>query len=335
MARIVFYCHDTRANIDAFEYYRQDIEAFESLGHEVTISTRYREIPRHFDLIFIWWWTHALYPVILARLRSRPCFITGIFNFRFPPGFEGTDYLHRPMWQRFLIGLATRACTLNLFPYDRELGECSAHFHLSNARAYAITVHDDYLQGPAREREMAIFNLAWSGKGNLIRKGIPELLRAVRLLRDRGRQIPLLLAGPPGDGADYLRGLIDELELSQAVTLLGTLSREEKIERLRRCEIYAQPSHFEGFGLATAEAMGSGACIVTCDVGAVRSVVGEAGVYVTPGSPEELALALEQVIGDGALRQRLQRAAHDRARSHFTADRKRDRLAALLAEAGI
>ena len=45
MPKVVFYCRDSLDNIRAMEYYRQDIEALRSLGHEVVVCNRYRDIP--------------------------------------------------------------------------------------------------------------------------------------------------------------------------------------------------------------------------------------------------------------------------------------------------
>lgn len=335
MARVVFYCNDTRANLDTFEYYRQDVEALRALGHEVVVCTRYREIPIHFDAMFIWWWTFALWPTLLCRLLGKPCLITGVYNFRNPPEFKGNDYFRRPAWQRVLIRAATKWCRLNLFIDEAELRSCTEYFSLTNGRYYPCVVGEDYLQGPADERELALFNLAWSGRENLVRKGIPELLEAMGILVRSGLPVRLYLAGARGDGAEELERRIAELGIADRVSVLGPLSRADKIDRLRRCEIYVQPSHFEGFGLATAEAMGSGACVITCDVGAVRKVVGDSGIYVPPGSPEAIAGAVRRTFADSAMRERFQRSAQDRARALFAPRLKLARLAAALAEVGI
>ena len=81
--------------------------------------------------------------------------------------------------------------------------------------------------------------------------------------------------------------------------------------------------------------MGSGACIITCDVGAVRSVVGECGLYVTPGSAEELASAIKTAVEDGEKRRSLQACAYRRAVSELNFDSKLERLKSYLAEVGI
>ncbi|HPF69253.1 MAG TPA: glycosyltransferase [Candidatus Krumholzibacteria bacterium] len=336
MARIVFYCHAKRALLDSVEFYRQDIAALRELGHDVVVCTRWREIPWRFDALYVWWWTHALPPVLLARLLGRPAIVTGVMNFRFPETFAARDYLHRPWYHKVPIFLAARAATVNLFISRFERDPCAKHFGLRDARYCHLTLEDDYLQGPSAERETAILNIAWSGRQNLVRKGVPELLEAVRILRDEGRRdVRLYLAGHRGDGFEGLEARIAELGLGEQVRLLGELSREQKLAYQRRCEIYAQPSHFEGFGLAMAEAMGSGACVVTCDVGAVREVVGDAGLYVAPGSPQDLAAGLRRALDDREGRLRLQHEAVARVRRMFGRGKKLEFLRDLLASLGV
>lgn len=335
MAKIVFYTHDSRENLARFEYYQQDIDALKALGHEVVLCTRLAEIPWRFDAIFVWWWTRALVPVLLGRLLGRPCIVTGTFNFRFPEDHQGRDYFRRPRWQRVLISLATRLCSLNLFVSQMELEQCSSHFGLRSAGYLPHCLHGDYLLGPAPTRRNALLNVSWSGMANLVRKGVPELLEAVALLRRTGIDVRLSLAGLEGDGAGYLRDTIARLDIGSAVTYIGEVSRDEKIRLLRQHEVYVQPSHFEGFGLATLEAMGCGACVIVCDVGAVKEVVADCGIYARPHSPEALADAIRQVLEDAELRHSLQVGANQRAREMFGFDRKVERLRGFLAQVNL
>lgn len=335
MAKIIFFCHAEKSMLETVEFYKQDIDALRVLGHQVIICTKYSEIPFKFDAMFIWWWTYALWPVLLSRMLKKPSIITGTYNFRFPDNFKGNDYFRRPCWQRFLIRSATNLCTLNLFVSQLELKSCSKYFGLNNTRYYPHTIHHDYLKGPEPQRTKALSNLAWSAKENLIRKGIPELLYAVRLLKDEGVEVHLNLAGHEGNGIGYLLEMIKQLNINNEVSYLGMLTREDKIKLLRTCEIYVQPSHYEGFGVAIAEAMGCGACIIACDVGSVRDVVGDSGLYVSPGSPEELANAIKKVLYDKNLRQKLQKSAYQIAHDCFAVDKKLERLKNYLSDVGV
>lgn len=335
MAKIIFYTQGPKSHLNLFEYYKQDIDALKALGHDVLICSRYSEIPFKFDLIFVWWWTFAFYPVLLGKVLGKPVIITGTFNFRVPKDFSGTDYFARPFWQRILISFSTRMATLNLFVNKSELNECRKYFKLNSARFYPHVISNDYLCNSAIEREMSLFNISWSGKKNLVRKGIPELIEAIYLLNQEGLNIKLVLAGESGDGYNYLKELIDKFKINENVKLVGKVTREEKIKLLTIHEVYVQPSHYEGFGLAMAEAMAASACIITCDVGAVKDVVSDCGIYVTPGSAVDLAKKIKIVFEDKELRECFQKKAFDRASKEFSFSKKLTTLKSLLSEAGV
>ena len=335
MARIVFYTHAPLEKLRQVEFYSQDIDALRALGHEVRICTKLWQIPLKFDAMFIWWWTHALVPVWLCRIFRRPCIVTGTFDFRFPDGFDGKDYFRRPRWQRLLIKLATKHCTLNLFVNQLELQQCSKYFGLNNVGYMPHCVSDVYLQGPSTNRTKALFSIAWSQKQNLMRKGIPELLEAICILKDRGQQVELYLAGLEGDGRAFLLERIAQLDIQNRVHYLGALTREEKVQKLRELEIYVQPSHYEGFGLAILESMGSGACVIVRDVGGVKEVVADCGVYVPSPDAQSIAFAIEKVLNDDEFRRTLQTRAVERARSVFTFDKKVETLGGFLRELSV
>lgn len=333
MAKIVFYTHLKRKSLlKSIEFYRQDIDALSDLGHEVVICTKYREIPKKFDILFIWWWTYALIPIIISKVLNRPSIITGTFNFHIPSTYAKRDYFTRPSWQKLLIKLALKLCSANLFVSYHEFIDCCKYFKLANAFYFPHIVDNAYLQGPSKDRKIAICNISLSSKGNLIRKGIPELLEAIKLLKTQSINIHAKLAGHSGDGIEYLTSMIRKFDIADNICYLGEIEKKEKIDLLRSCEVYVQPSHYEGFGLAIAEAMGCGACIITCDVGEIRNVVGNAGLYVKPGSPFAIAEAIKLVLYDNHVRHRFQKLAYDRALKHFSYSTKLSRLSAILSQ---
>lgn len=333
MAKIVFYCNDSLENIQAMEYYRQDVEALKSLGHDVVICNRYRDIPWGFDVMFVWWWTYALVPVLLARLLRRPSLITGVFNFRFENKSHGADYFARPWYQRLLISLATRTADANLFISERELTEVPLHFRLSRYYYFPCAVGAEYFAANQTEKpRFSLLNLAWSGRENLKRKGVWDIIEAARLLKARGVDFRLVLAGRPGDAHTELARRIRELGLEERVESIGEVSPEQKLDLYSRTLLYLQPSYHEGFGLATAEAMAAGCCVITCDVGEVRNVVGDCGYYVRPGQPSELADAIQSLLTDSEAVMALNRKAERRMKEFFSVDRKISTLRTVLTD---
>ncbi|PZR79480.1 MAG: hypothetical protein DLM65_10655, partial [Candidatus Aeolococcus gillhamiae] len=77
-------------------------------------------------------------------------------------------------------------------------------------------------------------------------------------------------------------------------------------------DVLCAPSWSEGFGFAALEAMASGAPVVVSNRGSLPEVVGEAGVIVEP-TAEAIADALESVVRDRCLAERLTRAGLDRS----------------------
>lgn len=323
-------------NIQAMEYYRQDIEALRALGHDIVVCNRYRDIPWRFDLMFVWWWTYALLPVALARLTGRPAIVTGTFNFRYENPASGTDYFARPWWQRLLIRIPTQLATANLFVGRKEFESVPAYFGLKSAHYTPHCVGDDYfaVQDRASARTIML-NLAWSGPDNLKRKGVWTILDAAALLKQRGRSFELVLAGKRGDAFPALQERIAELGLEDCVSAIGEVTYQQKLDLFAKTKLYLQPSFFEGFGLATAEAMAAGCCVVTTDVGEVGTVVGDAGLYVTPGESTALADAIENLLSNQDKIDQLSARGADRMRRLFSFEKKKGDFGAILTNLGL
>lgn len=336
MARIAFYCNDTLENIQAMEYYRQDIEALRSLGHDVVVCNRYRDIPLKFDVLFVWWWTYALIPVAIARLFGRTAIVTGVYNFRFENPASGMDYFSRSWPQRMLISLATRLASANLFLSRKEFEAVPAHFALENAFYAPCAVAEDYFAVKDRGAERTLMlNLAWSGPDNLQRKGVWTILEAAAILKHRGKTFSLVLAGKRGDAFPTLQQRIAELGLEDYISAIGEVTHEQKLDLFARTKLYLQPSYFEGFGLATAEAMAAGCCVITTDVGEVGTVVGDAGVYVQPGDPAGIADTIEKLLADETMIDQFSARGADRMRRRFSFGKKKADFAAILADLGL
>jgi glycosyltransferase involved in cell wall biosynthesis len=79
-------------------------------------------------------------------------------------------------------------------------------------------------------------------------------------------------------------------------------------------DLFVLPSRYEGYGIVYAEALARGLPIVACDAGPVPDLVGQdAAFLVQPDDTEALSAALDLLIGDSALRERMSAAASRRA----------------------
>ena len=127
------------------------------------------------------------------------------------------------------------------------------------------------------------------------KKGFDILIRAIGLLRARGLDVVCDIAGE-GEARAHLEHLIAELDLGAAVSLMGWTADVSGF--LATGDLFAFPSHQEGFPLVLLEAMAVALPVVSSAIdGPVEMVMdGETGRLVPPDDPQALADALAALI---------------------------------------
>jgi glycosyltransferase involved in cell wall biosynthesis len=147
------------------------------------------------------------------------------------------------------------------------------------------------------------------------RKDLPSLLRAFALARARRPGATLVLAGPrqfPG-AREGLVALAGELGIAERVRFLGAVPDADLAGLYSRSDLLVLPSLYEGFGLPPLEAMACGTPVVCARTSSLPEVVGDAGLLVAAGRPDELADAIVDLLSDRAKRAEL--SARGRARA--------------------
>lgn len=157
----------------------------------------------------------------------------------------------------------------------------------------------------------------------LLDKGVVEFVAAAWLLRDRGIVARFAIAGdrdPQNPGAVSAQQ-VDTWSAEGTVVFLGW--QRDMAAVLRTAHIICLPSYREGLPTALTEAAACGRPIVTCDVQGCREVVrdGDNGLLVPPRDPVALADALERLITDATLRQRMGIRGRERALVEFSTGR--------------
>jgi glycosyltransferase involved in cell wall biosynthesis len=140
-------------------------------------------------------------------------------------------------------------------------------------------------------------------------KNYPNLLRAVRIARDRGAPLRLVAVGE-GERLQRDRQLAHDLGLAQIVTFAPPTP--DILPLIASCDLLVVASDYEGQPLVVAEAQALGRPVVATAVGRVPELVSPAmGRVVRPGDPDALAAALVELSLDGELRETLGRRARE------------------------
>lgn len=149
--------------------------------------------------------------------------------------------------------------------------------------------------------------------GSLIpRKGHLDLIAALERLRALDWLLDLVGdAGlDPGHAAE-VASAIRRHGLADRIRLHGPLGRDALDALYDGADAFVLASHYEGYGMAYAEAIARGLPVVGTTGGAIAETVGDAGELVPPGDIGALAAVLAMLIADPA--HRAVRAAAARA----------------------
>lgn len=143
------------------------------------------------------------------------------------------------------------------------------------------------------------------------RKGYDVLIAALAQLK--GLAWHLSIVGDPAFSPDTTTALhagIVRNAMTDKVSVLGRVSGAHLSALYASSDVFVLASHFEGYGMAYAEAIAHGLPVVGTAGGAIPEVVtGGAGLLVPPGDVAALAAALRTTIEDADQRRRLTEAA--------------------------
>jgi len=143
------------------------------------------------------------------------------------------------------------------------------------------------------------------------RKGFDVLIAALATLTDLSWR--LTIAGDrtrDRNAAARLDAGIARHALGDRIAALGAVSPQRLAALYAEADVFVLASHFEGYGMAYAEAVAHGLPVIGTSAGAIPDTVPpDAGLLVDPGDSFALARALRHVIGDAGLRRRLASAA--------------------------
>jgi L-malate glycosyltransferase len=128
-------------------------------------------------------------------------------------------------------------------------------------------------------------------------KGLDHLVKAARLLLDKGFKSFEIMIGGEGPDRPQLEDLIQTLGVSEHCRLLGALNRDQVKDRMQKCDVFVLSSLWETFGVVVGEAMACGKPVISTRCGGPEFIVtDENGVLVDTGNAQALADAMADFI---------------------------------------
>ncbi len=174
--------------------------------------------------------------------------------------------------------------------------------------------------------------------GRLIpKKGFGDLVHACALLAKRGKSFRCEIIGE-GPLENELRGQIEGTGLQSCVILAGAKPQSQLRERLAAASVFVLPSVIDSDGgmdnLPTVimEAMATSLPVVSTNLGGIPEMVieNETGFLVRPGDALAMADAIEKLINDRPLSQKLGDRGYERAQRLFSIEKNVRELCSLL-----
>ncbi len=207
--------------------------------------------------------------------------------------------------EKFLVGQFSQilSCNTNAVELYRQ-----RYPDIAENVAYIKNSFDDEIFYPINKEEQEAYRRKLASKlgldedtlfvlfaGRLHPQKDPVLLvRAIAALNDL--KVHLLIAGD-GELAAEVQGEIEQLKLSDRVTLLGPVAQKELAQLHRICNVFVLSSAYEGLPLVVLEALASGTPVVTTRCGETpKLLTRDSGVVCGERTPKCIADAIRKVL---------------------------------------
>ena len=156
-------------------------------------------------------------------------------------------------------------------------------------------------------------------------KNVGALIAAMTHIAHRDHT--LVIAGAADRTCSGLPALAHSLGVSERVRFIGPQDDQHLDVLYAAASVFCFPSLDESFGLPPLEAMAAGTPTIVSDIPVFAEICGDAAVRVDPANPRAISAAIDAVLSDQALRERLRRAGLQHA-AKFTWHRSANELLA-------
>ena len=290
-----------------------DCEAvFAPYRHELPLKTRWIpaiEPKLDCDAILYPYW-----PSPPLRRRGAPPAAVFVHDLAFRIRPSEVPWQQRA-YMRMLLGPALREAAAVMVPSDSTRRDLLNLYRVAGLEPKVEIIREgpppEVVPGPLPEGIEPGFILA---VGTIEpRKNYLRLLAAYRQLRGRHGTLPFIINGRPGVPQLVIAGrpgwsygdTIERIKVEPGVRYLGHVDEPTLSALYESASMLAYPSLYEGFGLPLLEAMSHGIPSVVGSAGALPELAFGAALPVDAEDTEAIAGAMERLLAEESLRQKL------------------------------
>ncbi len=288
--RVLFY--SSVKNLESFQtqkFYQIDIELIKNLGYKIQLTNRILDFFYFwkYDLAFIYFYRKGLLPAIISRLFFKNVYFTGGIDDLNKNTTTNLAYIKQKLFfklcnlfsnKSILVSISDQSNVKEIYS-GRLPKNIGLSFHSVNSELFEIK--------DLSKKECLFTTVVWmESVENVKRKGVDKALHVFKqlVIREEYSNAEFYIIGKVGLGTEYLKKIIDELNLSEKVIFTGSIDEDCKIDLLKKSKFYFQLSTFEGFGLAALEALAAKNIIIHSAQGGLKEIIKNYGIILNINS---------------------------------------------------
>ena len=197
-----------------------------------------------------------------------------------------------------LFGLAYEHCEKLVLVSDslRKGIEALVPSVIERSMVIPNMIREDLFLLPPQARKTEPFVFLWAGRLEHV-KGVDLLLEAVKTLSEQTEKRFLVRLAGKGSLREELEQQAAALGLSDRVSFLGRISREDMLKEMQGANCFVLPTRYEAFGVVLIEAMATGLPLIATSSGGPESIVTrDNGILIEGENVNELAAAMQEIM---------------------------------------
>jgi glycosyltransferase involved in cell wall biosynthesis len=307
-------CREARRSPPRKEFIKEFLQAG-IIAREVIESSRIRHLHAHFCH------TSTSIAMFASRLAGVPFSFTAHAKDIYLKELNPGELLRIKMRRAKFIVTCTRANSIHLEKISTRRAPIHTVYHGLDTDFFAPSA--EFEDKTDRRAVPIVLSV-----GRFVeKKGFQYLVKACRILKDRGQQFICLLVGGDGPTAEEIKRLVKELRLEETVLIRPAVTQEELRHIYRAGTVFVLPCLItdggdrDGIPNVLVEAMAMEMPVVSTDVSGIPELVdhGLNGLLVPEKEAAALAEAIGELLGNPVLRRELGQAARNKVCHLFDA----------------